>query len=294
MSNKAYSPLGTPSTEFLGAGAVYFDYGEAGEVCIGVTKDGSDFTDNAEFRLREADGDLGAVKGAVDLIKMNPVLTVRTLKIDKTNLVKYFAGMALDDTGGTYSVLTRMTDLSSSYLTNVAFVGQNRAGQDIVIILYDVLGDGAIKLAGKKDEEIVAEVQFTATFDPATFDRTDDATYPYAIWIQKAADTTAPTVTCVPTDGATNVVITDNIVLTFSEAIAEHTMTAQNIIIMKADGTAVAGAFALGTNDTVVTFDPTASLAAGTAYIVIVTTNIEDAAGNHLAATNVFNFTTAA
>jgi hypothetical protein len=285
--------MGTPNTEYLGPGAIYFDYGLASEAVIGATKGGGEFNDGAEFRMREADSDYGPVKGAIDLIKLNPVLTVNALKIDKTNLQKYFAGVSLDDTDGTYSKLTRMLDLSSSYIDNVAFVGQNRAGADIVIILKDAIGLGELSAAFEKDEEMVPEVQFTATFDPATFDKTDADTYPYQIWLQKNADTTAPTVTCVPVDGATGVSVSADIVLTFSEAIQPVLVNSTNIILMKADGTLVANALTLGTNDTVVTINPNSNLSGATAHIVIVTTAVKDVAGNALAATNVFNFTTA-
>lgn len=233
MGVKANAPLGAPSTEYLGAGAIYFNFGEIDETVIGATKGGSEFTDNAEFRMREADGDYGPVKGAIDLIKMTPQLTVNALKIDKVNLQKFFAGMNLDDADTTYSKLTRMLDLSSSYITNVAFVGQSRSGSDIIVILYDVLGDGALQFAITKDEEIVPGVQFTATFDPATFDKTDASTYPYQIWLQKAAGNTVTfTIT---TDGTT--------------PIAGATVTFNGTTVASAaDGTAVFTNVATGTN----------------------------------------------
>jgi len=293
MSVKANAPMGDPSTEYLGPGAIYFNYGEAGEVVVGVTKGGSEFKDGAEFRHRESDGDYGPVKGAIDLIKMTPVLKIRTLKIDKTNLQKYYAGMSLDDADGTYSKLTRMVDLSSSYIDNVAFVGQNRTGEDIIIILYDAIGLSALAMAFTKDVEIIPEIELTATFDPATFVKTDASTYPYQVWLQKAADTTAPTVTCVPADAATGVATSVNVVWTFSEAINPAKMIGTNFFLMGADGTPVAGALSIGTNDTVVTFNPTDALSGATGYLAIVTTAVTDVSGNALAATNVTNFTTA-
>ena len=50
MSNKAFQGGGQPDNEFLGPGAVYFNYGETNEILIGVTKGGNEFTDGAEFR----------------------------------------------------------------------------------------------------------------------------------------------------------------------------------------------------------------------------------------------------
>lgn len=107
------------------------------------------------------------------------------------------------------------------------------------------------------------------------------------------ADTTAPTVTVSPIDGAVGVAVGSNIVWTFSEAIQARDVTGANFFVIKADGTDVAGALSIGTNNTVVTFDPTANLSALTDYIAIATTNVKDLAGNALAANRVINFTTA-
>lgn len=108
------------------------------------------------------------------------------------------------------------------------------------------------------------------------------------------ADTTAPTVTVSPLDAATNVAVDANVVWTFNEAIATAGVTAANFFVMKAsDGSLVAGALTIDATSKIVTFNPTDNLSAATAYIAICTTNITDAAGNHLAANSVTNFTTA-
>lgn len=106
-------------------------------------------------------------------------------------------------------------------------------------------------------------------------------------------DTTPPTVSTSPADAATGVNVTANIVWTFDKAILPSLVTASNFFVMKADGTAIAGALSIGTNDTVVTFDPTSSMSGSTAHLAIATTNVKDKSGNALAATSVTNFTTA-
>jgi len=231
MSVKANAPLGVPTTEYLGPGAIYFNYGEVDEAVVGATKKGGEFNDGVEFKQREADGDLGPVKGAIDLIKLAPVLKINALKIDKTNLQKFFAGMSLVDTDATYSKLTRMVDLSNSYITNVAYVGQNRSGQDIVIILYNVLGDGTLVIAFTKNEDIVPEVKFSGTFDPATFVRTDPDTYPYQVWLQKGA---GYTVTFTVDDGVNPVV---GALVTFNGATVETDVNGQAVFAAVPTGT---------------------------------------------------------
>lgn len=109
-------------------------------------------------------------------------------------------------------------------------------------------------------------------------------------------DTTPPTVTVAPIDTATNQAATVNVVWTFDEAILaslvtdDPTGTNPYFFVMKADGTAVAGALTIGTNDTVVTFNPTDNLTAGADYVSICTTGVKDKSGNALAANCVANF----
>jgi hypothetical protein len=179
---KAYSGIGLPATEYLGAGAVYFNWGLSSEALVGVTKGGAEFTDNAEFREREADGDYAPVKGHRNLTKIMPQLTVPALKLSTANLVKFAAGMIEDSvTTPGETRLYRTIDLSSSYIENVAFVGASRQGKLMVIVLKNALGDGPLAIpATAKEEEIVVSVLWTAHVD-GTFDPSDKLTYPYYI-----------------------------------------------------------------------------------------------------------------
>lgn len=110
--------------------------------------------------------------------------------------------------------------------------------------------------------------------------------------VESDADVTAPTVTCVPADSATNVAATADVVLTFSEAMTTSTLVVgESFILQKSDGTQVAGAGAWNTGHTVYTFNPTASLTAGATYNVLVTKAVKDLNGVALAAVNEFTFT---
>lgn len=102
-------------------------------------------------------------------------------------------------------------------------------------------------------------------------------------------DAVAPTVTTVPADAATGVTATANIVFTFSKAINPADVTNGNFILMKAN-VPVAAALSLGTNNTVVTLDPNASMSAGT-YVAICSTDVRSASGVPLAAAKVISFT---
>lgn len=113
--------------------------------------------------------------------------------------------------------------------------------------------------------------------------------------VDPATDTTPPTVTCVPLDGASDVAAATTVALTFSETVSASSLViGESFILQKNDGTQVAGTGAWNTGHTVYTFTPSAVLTAGATYSAIVTKAVKDLADNHLAAVNEFTFTIAA
>jgi methionine-rich copper-binding protein CopC len=117
--------------------------------------------------------------------------------------------------------------------------------------------------------------------------------------VGSATDTTAPTVTSFsPTDAATGVAVGNNIVLTFSEAIARGTGTI-TIRSGSATGTIVesfdaATSSRISISGSTLTIDPTNNLAGNTRYFVVFSSgNVRDLAGNTYAGTVTYDFTTA-
>ena len=118
-----------------------------------------------------------------------------------------------------------------------------------------------------------------------------------------AADTTAPTLSSsTPADNATNVAVTDNIVLTFSEAVSAG---AGVIRLRKQPGGTNVEAFTVATasnvtgwGTTTLTINPSADLLNSTEYYLLITNDaITDAADNAFAGISgdsSLNFTTAA
>lgn len=109
------------------------------------------------------------------------------------------------------------------------------------------------------------------------------------------ADTTPPTISSVaPANNATAVAATTSITWTFSEAIMASTVIPANFVVQKSDGSAqVAGTLSLDATKTIVTFTPSANLAATTQYMATVTTGVKDLYGNALASAYSTRFTTA-
>jgi hypothetical protein len=108
-----------------------------------------------------------------------------------------------------------------------------------------------------------------------------------------AADTTPPTVTHVPAADATGVATSSNIVLTFSEAMALSTLSYENIVVTRANGSQVAGTLSVNAARTIVTFTPDAALTAANQHTVTITRGVKDLAGNEMAEAKQFRFTTA-
>ena len=91
----------------------------------------------------------------------------------------------------------------------------------------------------------------------------------------------------VPADDASNITVTDNIVLTFNNAIATEAIT-----VIKDDGTLAAGVKTWDSTYKILTFNPSASLDAGSTYIVAVN-GVVDIYGQELTSV-AKNFSTAA
>ncbi len=104
------------------------------------------------------------------------------------------------------------------------------------------------------------------------------------------ADTTAPTVRSVlPANAAISIALNTNVTATFSEAMKASTITAVTFTL-KQGGADVPGAVTyLGTT---ATYNPSSNLAASTLYTATVTTGVKDRAGNALAVTKTWSFTT--
>jgi hypothetical protein len=119
-------------------------------------------------------------------------------------------------------------------------------------------------------------------------------------------DTTAPTVSFSPANGATGVAISDNITITFSEAVRNidnTVLTNSNsgdangvgsLITLRLNNTYgpnIAFYATIDTNKTVITIDPTNNLPQSQAVYVAIGSTVEDAADNSITAANA-TFTT--
>ena len=109
------------------------------------------------------------------------------------------------------------------------------------------------------------------------------------------ADTTPPTVTTVaPASAATGVSRTTAVTATFSEAMDATTISAANFELRDPSSALIAATVAFNTATNVATLMPSAALAASTTFTATVKVGVKDLAGNALASSQVWSFTTIA
>lgn len=107
--------------------------------------------------------------------------------------------------------------------------------------------------------------------------------------VPSAPDLTPPTVSSTtPASAGAGVEVTSAVRIVFSEAMNPATITGSTITVSNG----VTGTVSYDTASNTATFTPASVLANNTSYTVTVTTGVRDAAGNALAASHSWNFTT--
>jgi len=161
-------------------------------------------------------------------------------------------------------------------------------GDDVHVKLLKIKLTGSPKGSFKRGEFFMLEAEFSGVkVDGKAFDMVANET---ATALPDAAGTPpAFTLSSVPADAATGVVVTSDIVLTFSNALKPGAEA--GIALTTAAGVPVAGTTTISANRKVVTINPTSSLGAATDHLVVVA-GVTDIYSQALA-TTVIDFETA-
>jgi uncharacterized delta-60 repeat protein len=114
--------------------------------------------------------------------------------------------------------------------------------------------------------------------------------------VAQQPDTTKPTIISVsPANGATAVAITTAVTITFSEAMNSSTLNDTTFLLVSVSSTTttpIPGNVTYDASSNVATFMMTSALMHGTQYIATITTGVTDAAGNAIAPSYSWSFTT--
>lgn len=165
----------------LGDGILYKDYNEATEVVIGAVRGDSVFNVDRQFRNQGYNGSYGDTKGLKVKTRVQPTFNIALLELSTTNMVNCYQGIAMTDETNYYELEEGVDVNDSDYWTNMAFVGVRSDLKPIIIIMDNVLGDGALNMAFKDKDDVVVNTLMTAHYGEAT-----PITPPYRIRYNKA------------------------------------------------------------------------------------------------------------
>jgi hypothetical protein len=129
-------------------------------VTVGLTRGGGQFTVEREYRVIEADGDYGPVKGRVRKIRSTPKLTVNALELSASRLETLYPATAV-----TAGVLEATDNIENGDYVSVKWIGQTKDGRDVIITVNNAINMDNIDLSMVDKEEIVASVTYTGTYD---------------------------------------------------------------------------------------------------------------------------------
>lgn len=141
----------------LGEGVITID-----GTAVGLTRGGSQFVVEREYRIIEADGDYGPVKGRIRKIRSVPKLTINALELSKGNMVNFFPATGLS--GSDLSLYSSRVDVEDNDYHTVVFTGKTMDGRPVVLTLLYAINLENIDLSMTDKEEVVASITFTSTY----------------------------------------------------------------------------------------------------------------------------------
>ncbi|MBW8382499.1 MAG: hypothetical protein K0M69_08285 [Youngiibacter sp.] len=161
--------MATADKILLGYGVV-----TVGTTPIGLTRGGSAFVVEREYRQIEADGDRGAVQGRILIDKETAKLTVNALELfNATDMDLYYPAMSIvadNETTPTKRTMTSTLSIVSGDYNDVKWVGKTKDGKAVTIIIENALNMSNLEWTLEDKNEVVASLEFTATYDEATRD----------------------------------------------------------------------------------------------------------------------------
>lgn len=178
----------TPKSIMFGAGTIHKGLKYEGskwnfeESCIGATQGGSKITITPEFVDVEADGALVKVKGLKVKTGETASMEINLLELTKEVIKDALIAKDGESSDKDYDVIESKAELvEGDYYENIAFVGKNLAGKNIIVILDNALCTSGFETEGKNKEAGVGKYTFECHADLDS----DLDTLPYHIYYPK-------------------------------------------------------------------------------------------------------------
>lgn len=144
----------------LGCGVV-----SVGGEPIGLTRGGSVFAVEREFRNIEADCDRGPVKGRQLIDTEIARLTVNALEPFSSDEIKrYYPGLTIDTSGAEYDEMTGTLSIAAGDYNQVQFVGKTKDGKAVTIQVDNAINMENLEWSLEEKAEVVPSLGFTATY----------------------------------------------------------------------------------------------------------------------------------
>lgn len=157
-------PKLTAEKILLGQGVV-----SVGGTPIGLTRGGSSFTVEREFREIEADGDRGPVKGRIVLDTERAALNVNALELfNAQDMTTYYPGTKI--TTDTDELWESTLEILDTDYNDITWTGKTKDGKAVIITLQNAINMGNIEWTLEDKNEVVPELALTATYDETTRD----------------------------------------------------------------------------------------------------------------------------
>lgn len=138
-----------------------------GDIQIGLTRGGGQFTVEKEIRAIEADGDKGYVKGRINQDKSTPKLVVNALEVITENLPKMYAGIKVTKDNETNKTIITGKGVieDSDYNDFVKWTGKTKGGRPVIIKVLNAINLENFDWTLADKDEVVAALTYTGCYE---------------------------------------------------------------------------------------------------------------------------------
>lgn len=141
-----------------------------GNVDVGLTRGGGQFTVEREYREIAADGDRGPVKDRIVIDTSRAKLKLSALEVIGDNLQKFYPGVKTTTAANKTTVTGTGAIAESDYQDEIVWIGKTKAGKEVKITIQNAVNLENIDWSLVEKDEVVAEVTYTATYSEADSD----------------------------------------------------------------------------------------------------------------------------
>lgn len=166
----AVTRTATPNKILLGMGVF-----KIGNVAVGLTRGGGQFTVERTYREIVADGDKGKYKDRIVIDSSIPKLKMSALEIIGENMKLLYPALSSEVNEGNTTITGTGEIVTGDYNNTVTWTGETKDGRQVVITLYNAINLDNLDFTLVEKDEVVAAVTYEGTY-------TEDSVADYEPW----------------------------------------------------------------------------------------------------------------